>query len=192
MTPEEYRKSFRVLDRMLTGHSILRDRYSRRATAMTLAIVALSVAATAVAFAEAGPVKVAGLELEFQEWVGIFGALIFTLSLIDLYVDWRGVSRSHADAATKLAELKHRFRAVNVSAETLEAEGADIAEDYARTMLAIAKIPDRKFVSLKLRHERKVALSRLAEERPGLPLPLLRLVLVWRSVRRRGDPSETV
>src|SRR4051794_26643215 len=52
---ERFDRERRVVDTMLTAHSVLRDRYERRATGLTLVIMGLSVLATGVAFISGEP-----------------------------------------------------------------------------------------------------------------------------------------
>lgn len=185
MTPvlskDEYRRKFRVLDQMLTAHSALRDRYTGRSRTLTLLIVALSVAATAVAFVSGEKkVSIGIFSWHLQELAGLLTVVIFVLALVDLVVDWRGESWAHDDAAKRLGELKLRFRGATIGQEVVDTGGVDLAGEYERTMNAIAPIPDRHFLALKAKHKRKIAVSQMLDTEPGAPIWLLRLRLLRR------------
>jgi hypothetical protein len=185
MTPvlskEEYRRKFRVLDQMLTAHSTLRDRYMGRSRTLTLLIMALSVAATAVAFVSGEKeVSLGFFSWHLQELAGLFTVVIFVLALVDLIVDWRRESWAHDDAAKRLGELKLRFRGATIAEEAVDTGGIDLAGEYERTMNAIVPIPDRHFLGLKAKHKRKIAVSQMLDTEPGAPIWLLRLRLLRR------------
>ena len=87
LTPDELRRKRRVLDQMLTGHSLLRDLYERRALILTLLILGLSIVATSVAFLSGeSTVSILGVRARVQTWVGVLTATIFFLTLVDLCV----------------------------------------------------------------------------------------------------------
>jgi hypothetical protein len=60
-------------------------------------------------------------------------------------------------------------------------------------LAALPPIPDESFVGLKASHLRKVALSRLLDERPGASVRLvslrLRVADTWAAIRRPGLAS---
>jgi hypothetical protein len=185
MTPvlskEEYRRKFRVLDQMLTAHSTLRDRYMGRSRTLTLLIMALSVAATTVAFVSGEKkVSLGFFSWHLQELAGLLTVVIFVVALVDLIVDWRRESWAHDDAAKRLGELKLRFRGATIVEEAVDTGGVDLAGEYERTMNAIVPIPDRHFLALKAKHKRKIAVSQMLDTEPGAPIWLLRLRLLRR------------
>jgi hypothetical protein len=177
--PEEYRRKFRVLDMMLSGHATLRERNRRRWLALTLAVMLLSILAATLALAEEKRVEVLFIRLQTKDWLAILAGLIFFLSIVELVVDWRGRVWAHGDAARRLAELKGQFRRAEVSSEGVETNGVDLDEAYDQAMAAIVEIPNSLFNRLKAKHRRKIAVSKFLDDSPGTPLLLLR----WRIFR---------
>ena len=176
---------FRVLDTMLSAHSRLRDRYRRRIKVLTLAILLLSLAATALAFLTGDRnLNVGGRFVRLQIIVGALTLMIFALSLLELVVGWSRKAWMHEDAASRLGQLKLRFRGAKHVEDGYEVEGHDLANEYQATMDAIVEIPDDQFIPMKAQHRRKIELSKLLDAYPGVPVPLLRLVLWWRDWRR--------
>lgn len=185
---DEYERMFRVIDQSLTAHSILRRRYQVRNRSLTLLIVILSAGATAFTFADLDEsFSILGLTWALNRWIGLLGLAIFILGLIDLVVDWRRSEWAHSDAYRRLAELKNRFRGVFMRDDSVESESDDLVAEYQRVMTTIEPIPDRQFNSLKARHYRKVALSRLITERPGAPLGYLWVLSMVHRVRADKD-----
>lgn len=183
---DEYERMWRVLDMSITGHSHLRDRYRRRERAITLLIMALSIVAVSLAFANGGSrITLLGREANLATWLGGLSAGTFFLALLDGLVDWKRSAWAHEDAARRLSALKAEFRAANATGDTIDTDGSDLRAVYEATMANVAVIPESKFLVLKAKHRRKVAVSRLIEEFPGAPLTYVRCVAVWRALRSK-------
>lgn len=184
LTPQELRRKRRVLDQMLTGHSLLRDRYERRALILTLLILALSIVATSVAFLSGeSTVSILGIRARLQIWVGVLTATIFFLTLIDLRVDWRQRAGAHDDAARRLGRLKGIFRVAVIRDGVVDAGGVDLNADYDSTMEQLLPIPDKRFLWVKAKHTRKVRASKLLDEHAGAPVWYVRLLAMWQGIR---------
>lgn len=183
-TPKEFRRKFRVLDQMLTQHSLIRDAYERRALVLTLLILALSILATAVAFISgAETVTILGVEARLQIWVGVLTAVIFFLSLIDLRVDWRQRAGAHEDAVRRLARVKGVLRGVTVVEGKVESGGVDIDVEYDAAMDQIPPIPDKWFLRGKAKHVRKVRASQFLDSHPGAPAWWASVAAAWSGIR---------
>jgi hypothetical protein len=188
-TPEEFRRKRRVLDQMLTGHSLLRDRYERRALVLTLLVLALSIVATSVAFLSGSTLSILGIQARVQVWVGVLSAVIFFLTLVELRVDWRQRAGTHGDAARRLGRLKSIFRAAAVHDDVVDAGKTDLNLEYDTTMEQLTPIPDNRFLWVKAKHTRKVRASMLLDKHPGAPLWYIRLLAMWHGIRG-GDQAE--
>ena len=185
----EFNHMWRVVDQSLTSHSILRDRYSMWSRGSTLLILTLSIAATAGAFVSGsvtlhlGPFK-GGI----ATWLGAITAIIFLLTLIDLIADWSKRLWEHEDAVRFLSHLKMEMRSVTISGTDAETE-LDIRSLYQKTMTEVIPIPDRKFLKLKAKHQRKIAVSKLIDSHRGAPVMYLRVLAIIQGVR--GDDTVT-
>jgi hypothetical protein len=190
--PGEYRRKFRVLDMMLSGHSSLSEKYRRRSTGLILAIMALSILAATLALQDPENVDILGIDLESKAWLALLSGLIFFLSIVELVLDWRGRAWSHADAARRLGKLKGEFRRAKVTVETVETDGLDLDLEYDQTTAAIVEIPNSVFNRLKAKHRRKIEISKLLDKSPGAPLLLLRWRVLRDGIRRPNrDKSES-
>jgi hypothetical protein len=169
---KEYKRRRRVISWMLTGHSILRDRYGRRAKALTLAVTALSIAGLTLALANGDQdVSIFGIEGKLQAFLAVLAALTLFVSLVDLVVDWRRRGWSHADGALRLSELSALYaRAVRAPDGTHTVEGIDLAVEYDRTMAALEPLPDTKAAALKAKANRKRAIFTFVDDHPGVPV----------------------
>lgn len=158
---------------MITAHSILRDRYARRSLVMTCGLLVASTVATAFAFAAGeAVVRVGPVVAQRSTWLGWFAVLTFAVTLVDLTVDWKAGKRRHEDAVRRLSELKAELRTPPAPEEQ-----AKLSLRYQVVMDSVPAIPDRLFASLKAAHLRKVEISTLLSERPGISVRAARKAL---------------
>lgn len=199
MDAAEYKRRFGVLDMMLTGHSVERERYSRWSMLLTLLVVALSIVTTMTALIASNREIDFGIAtMTAQTAVGVLSAVIFFLALLELRVDWRQRAWSHERAVAELSELKAIYRGASFADDgEVEGSGANLVTAYDQAMEAVVPIPENRFLKLKSRHRRKVAVSRMIDRRPGAPVWWLRLCLMLqdsrctdRSRSRSEGPSE--
>jgi hypothetical protein len=185
---DEVDRMWRVVDTGLSAHSILRDRYRRRSRALTLLVAALSIAATAFALVPGTAI------IPVREWrvplatgLGVLTATIFFLALADLVLNWDRLAWGHKDAVRRLGEVKAKLRSAKVVgvADLSDADAVDLRALYNQTMADVIEIPERQFLRLKAKHNRKVAVSRLIDSHPGGPLWYLRLLAMLHGLRRQ-------
>jgi hypothetical protein len=177
---EGIRRDFRVLDQSITAFSILRDRYRRRSTALTVAMVAAGVALVLLTFGAEEVLMTLGLDgAGGRVWIGIFGSLVFVASLVELRVDWQGRASLYAWAADRFADLKLDYGSYMDGPEPSEVREAELRGQYQSAVSAAPRIPERDFLKLKQAHLQKVALSKMVSRSPGTPMAVLR----WRLAR---------
>lgn len=182
----------RVSDMLVTGHANLRDRYSRLATLLDLALMAFSTWLTAVVFIEPRiNVKLTPFGIDPQIWVGFLGIFTFFLSIVQLRVDWKGRSDAHKRSANLYSEVKRECGYLLASQESLTAENCQRA--LSRYDLATElgmHIPECEFLAQKRNHLRKVEISKHLDKHPSTFLPLLGMKLWWRdNFQRKDNPS---
>ncbi|WP_018681443.1 hypothetical protein [Actinokineospora enzanensis] len=178
----EFDRQRRVLDQMITAHSILRDRCARRSLAMTCGLLVASTVATAFAFAAGeAVVRIGPVVAQRSTWLGWFAVLTFIVTLVDLTVDWKAGKRRHDDAVRRLSGLKAEYRIPSTPEEQ-----AKLSMKYQIVMDSVPAIPDRLFPSLKAAHLRKTEISRLLSERPGISPRAAR-----KALRRRAREHPT-
>lgn len=194
MDPAEYRRKFRVLDMMLSGHSSLSEKYRRRSTGLILAIMALSILGSTLALQDDKSVDIFSINLDSTGWLALLSGLVFFLSIVELVLDWRGRAWSHEDAANRLGKLKGEFRRADVSEDIVQMDGIDLDLEYDQATAAIVEIPNSVFNRLKAKHRRKIEISKLLDESPGAPLLLLRWRVFREGVKKpgRSEPEPSV
>lgn len=189
----EFDRRRRVVDMLLSGHSLLRERYERRATGLTLLVMALSILATGVAFITSpAELTIGPVTARVQVWVGVLTCVIFLASIVELLVEWRRRAWAHGEAARSLADLKAQYRHARRDASLVHSD-VDLLAAYDDAMDALkalrVPIPESQFNRLKARHLRKVALSARISARPERPQLLHRLDLLRAGLSCAGDPT---
>jgi hypothetical protein len=194
MGESENERQYRVIDQMMTMHSILRDRYGRRARLLSIGLLAFAVALNAFVFADDKVLAVLfGSNLDAAKiGLGITSVVLMVLSIIEYRVDWEGLAQSHAEAVQRLGRLKAKYReAFSGSVAGTNPDHASLSQDYARTMEELPHIPEAQFHRLKARHAFKRRLSKEIDDNPGVPVSLLSLRLrargIWLGLRQKKD-----
>lgn len=179
---EELVRTARIVDQTLTGHSVLRDRFARRAFVLDLSLLILSATIAFLAFSS-DMLKSLLLPAFLKDTVVFAGLslLLFVISVVQWRVGWKERGAAHNDAASALSRLKHEL------AKTLSGTNAVAEEVFRNHMIqyqyindSIVKIPEKLFLKLKRRHKSKVELSALLDVYPGASIWLLKFKVLLR------------
>lgn len=178
MGEKETKRQYRVIDQMISMHSMLRDRYHRRALILSCGLLAFSAILVACVFIGEDTLNILHLSPSLAKLcIGGSSVFLFILSLIEFRVDWAGCSRSHGDAANCLSRLKTKYRETNECAKNNSEKYSALSNEYAGIMEQLPPIPDKAFNSLKSKHLLKLEISKRISESPRTPLLILRLVI---------------
>ena len=191
----ENERQYRVIDQLLSMHSVLRDTYRRRAFLLNTLQIGVSLLLCVLAFVGDELLESAGYDAQKTRLYFGLGAVVVLLTAIAEYrVDWKGVSARHHDATNQLAGLKAQYRETRVDRldEPWEA-AADLRTAYDRMMAVLPPIPERAFNRLKAHHEFKRVLSRRLSDHPTAFTWLLRIQLRFEgaiaALRRKESSS---
>ena len=186
----ELERQKKVIDMMITAHSVLRDRYNATSSFFEILLLIASIILNALLFVDAKFIeKFTHLNDDEQKLIiGLSGLIVFIISIVMLQVSWREKATQHSIAADNLFSLKQECRNIIRSITQISSPEATIlVEDfnrkYNRVLNDHVKIPDRKFNSLKLIHYRKVELSKLIDQHPNSRLWLLKIKLFYLSIK---------
>ena len=173
---EESLRQARLVDQAASMHAALRDRATHATTSITVVLLSASIFSVAFAFAGNDPeVELLGITASRATWLGVLAILTVCGSTADLVSDRRGAARVHDGAVRLLADLKSAYRSLD-PAEAPAAREIRLTSRYQDVMAQLPPIPERRFNQLKARHLRKIEISRILSENPGLAL--------WQARRR--------
>jgi hypothetical protein len=186
MQREDFQRQAKVVDMMLTMHSILGSRFSRRAKILELFLLTFSIILVASTFLDPKLLLYINIKTEIARLIiGACSIFIFLLSMVFLVVDWKGQATQHRWAFNVLIPFKAEWREVLSLFD--EMDERYLSEFSQKSMLIVGNlipIPDSQFNSLKARHYHKVMLSKLISYHPGSSIILLKICLWLRSNRR--------
>ena len=179
----EIERQYRVVDQLVSMHSMLRDRYGCLALALNTSLVAVSLGLCVMTFVGDELLENAGQDPDFARLVvGLVAAIILALSITEFRVDWRAKGARHAGAAKRLSELKSEYRRVRQNPGDMEAEETTrLTTLYETTMQDVVEVPEKMFNRLKGRHLFKRILSEATSAHPKAPYWFL-----WIRLRYEG------
>ena len=182
---KENERQYRVIDQMLTMHALFRDSMERRAFWLNTSLVASSLFLVVFVFVGDDLLRRLSLDPPATRLVlGLVAVAVLIAAITEFRVDWRSVAGRHADAATRLAAMKARYRkSYSETGGGDRVANANLTADYDRMMGSLPAIPDRWFNALKARHNFKRILSQRTSEYPKTPLWFLRFQLRIEGIR---------
>ena len=184
-TKEENDRQYRVIDQTLTMHSSYRDRMERRAFWLNTALIASSLFLTVFTFVGDDLLQSLGLYPEMTRFlIGLTAVAVLICSITEFRVDWRSVAGRHAEAVSRLAILKAKYRKSFVETGGNDPKkNARLTVEYDEMTGGLPPIPDRWFTALKAEHRFKQLLSERISQCPKAPTWFLRLQLRIEGIR---------
>lgn len=178
---DEVGKRHRVTDQMMSAHSMLRDRYARRALVLDLLILTLSAMLCALVFAPQALSDSLGISKAaagvVAGWVSVG---VFVLAILQLRIGWKEAGAVHGNATAVLAETKAQLGMLRRNSAAGVEELSRALDAATLRAQGLAAIPEGLFLELKASHLQKVLLSRVLDRYPFANRTLLRLALAWR------------
>jgi hypothetical protein len=174
-------RALRIADQQATAYAILRDRYQYRSRLLDIGILLLSIWLVAMTFVE--PVIGDSLSPAFvrrEVWIGLLSIGAFVLSTLQLLVDWKGRAQSYARSLAAVSGFVKAYRGVLKRGEIDSAAVNEALAAYRATSDSVEAVPEAEFLRLKQKHQIKMAVSQILNERPGRNITLIRLGIAWR------------
>ena len=186
MDIQELQEQHRIIDMMLSWHSKLRDDNQRLALAVNLLLLCSSVILSSLVFIDPTILRFFKVAPQVSQiTVGVCSTLVFLISLIELRVNWKEKAERHSQACEILGRLKAECRELLKSTSQPDPQRvADQCKMCVQTLSTLPKIPEEKFHSLKAYHQAKKELSKLIDLYPGVPVWLLRIVLLFNGLKK--------
>jgi hypothetical protein len=193
MNKLELQNQSKVVDMMLTMHSILASRYKFRAQVLELSILGISIVLVATIFLDPQIISFFHTNTKSTRvLIGVCSILVFFFSIVSLIVDWKGRATQHREAFKILIPLKTEWREVLASyGENDERSRTEFVRKSSLIIGNLIPIPDAKFNKLKAYHYKKVELSKLISDHPGSSIIFLKLRIWlksnWKAIK--NNPS---
>jgi hypothetical protein len=173
---EEIRRQRRLVDQATSMQSALRDWDRAFGTFLVCVVLVGSLIGVAFAFAGGGQaVSILGIHAQRITWLGWLAVIIFAITLLELVLDPRGAGRRRAQAVRALGALKGEYRAAVAPDQAQAAER--LSQRYEAVMSSVPEVPEPLFNRLKAAHLRKIEVSKILSDRPGLRVKQARRLL---------------
>jgi hypothetical protein len=186
ISEKELQRQFRLLNQTISMHSLLRDKYKRRALILDIMLLICSIIFCATTFAGNELYSFFSISVANGKIVlGLASIIAFMAAIISLRVDWKGISAKHEDAVNKLSISLRLFRQYKNEDETWPDNISEqLNSSYWESMNNIVKIPDKYFNVLKVKHLRKVEISKLSDNLTGCPIFVIKILVLWESIKK--------
>jgi len=187
----EAERQMKVLNMMITAHSVLRDRYYRMSAIFENCLLVAAVILNALVFVDNKFItKFTMIAEDSQKLIsGIASITVFTISVVLLQVKWKAKAENHLKAASQLFKLLQELREILqlVDSNEKNIQLTEFSIKYAQISSTLTQIPERKFNALKLIHYRKIELSKLIDKHPGSILLILKIRLFLSSFKEKRN-----
>ena len=149
MDAKENNRQYRIVNQMLSMHSMLRDRYDRKATVLSILLLVSSGFLCAVVFVGENVNKVLGLDPSVANIVvGFASVFLLVLSVVEFRVDWNSKAGRHDEAVKELKNLKSLFRISYSKSQGLDNESNKrLSRKFNEVQSRITPIPESKICS---------------------------------------------
>lgn len=178
-TKRENERQYRLVDQLLSMHSLLGEKYERRAFWLNTSQIGISLFLCVFAFVGDNVLTSLGFHPPMARFVlGFSAVIVLILSITEFRVDWKAVGSRHTNAVGRLSALKAKYRmAFNESAGNDPKKNTRLTIEYQKTIAILPPIPERHFVRLKATHQFKRILSQELSQNPKAPEWFLRILL---------------
>jgi hypothetical protein len=181
LSQSELERIKRVSDMFVTAHSVLRDRFARRAFLIDITILGATLWLTAMAFVSPSiGVELTPRGLSKDLWLGLLSVVAFFLSIVQIRVNWKGKEDAHARACAAYSSLKRECANLLSQVAIDKLEYGRILDKYESAGTLSIPIPEAEFNKLKSKHKIKVEISRHLDNHPAASPTLLKFKLWWR------------
>ncbi|KUO48821.1 MAG: hypothetical protein APF76_18245 [Desulfitibacter sp. BRH_c19] len=174
---DDIKRHFKVIDMMLTAHSVLRDKNNIYSKISDVLLFIFAVILNSVVLIDVFNL----LQIDdkiVSILIGGSSVFLLILSLVSLLMGWKEKALKHNHATILLSDLKLRCRELRIEPDpSLEYIKREI-DLYNNCLNSLPiKIPEREFLKLKAYHQRKIMLSKKISQYPGSSIFLIRIVL---------------
>lgn len=151
----------------------------RRAFWLNTALIAVSLFLTVVAFVGDDLLRALSLDPIMARFVlGMAAVCVLVGSITEFRVNWGAMGGRHSEAASKLSELKAKYRKAYAETNGTDSDtNKNVTVEYERIMNSLPTIPDRWFNALKAEHQFKRLLSQRISQFPKTPIWFLKVQL---------------
>jgi hypothetical protein len=165
----EIRRHARLVDQAMSMQATLRDWDRVLGTTLTGVVLIASLIGVAFAFAGDGSQRISLISLNAERvtWLGWLAVITFALTLLTLILDPQGAARRRGQAVRSLGALKREYR-IHIAQGHARETAERLARRYDAVMASVPEVPNYMFNRLKAGHLRKIQISAILSDHPGM------------------------
>lgn len=179
---EELKRKYRVINMMVSMHSVLYQRYKTRSLIGSVFFLLVAIVLNVFTFIDYSYLEFTGINEEnVKTTLAIVTFSIFLLSVIFLLVEWTKKAEQHLQAINQLSRLLNELRAIqSIDDIVIVKHKIELFDElYNKTFDTTPKIPDNKFNSLKAKHYKKIEISKFIDKHKGKSYLVIRILFLF-------------
>lgn len=179
---EELDRKYKVINMMITMHSILHHRYKTKSLIGNIFFLVTAVILNVFTFFDYHYLSFLRIQEEnIKSIIALSSFIMFLLSIVFMLIEWAKKSEKHELAVNQLSRLLNELRFIQKIEDesTLSMKMGMFNELYNQSFETIPKIPNNKFNSLKSKHYQKVELSKFIESHRGKPFFVIKFLFFY-------------
>jgi len=187
---EELDRKYKVINMMITMHSIMHHRYKIKSLIGNIFFLVTAVILNVFTFFDYKYLSFLQLQADnIKNIVAISSFTIFLLSIIFMLVEWAKRSEKHELAINQLSRLLNELRLIQKieNADALSIKLDLFNELYNLSFDTIPKIPNNKFNSLKAKHYQKIELSKFIDDHKGKTFFVIRILFFYNKTFTKNE-----
>jgi hypothetical protein len=188
----EIERMHRVADMMCAGHSLLSDRFARRALCLDVGVMLVSTWMAALAFVDPAVAPLlTPMRIDPRLWLGTMALLAFATSLFQMRVNWKGSADAHRKSSQVYADVKQQCGLILQSRSYVDRKACDrLIYQYGLADTLGCSIAERHFAGVMKHYKTKKALVHHLEGHPTASILLTRVRWWVRDNLRRELAAE--
>jgi len=186
---EELDRKYRVINMMITMHSILYHRYRKKSLIGKIFFLISAIILNVFMFAAPKELLLPSfIKNNVSKILTISSFSIFLLSVIFLLIEWPEKSEKHLNAINQLSRLLNKLRSIKKEKNLIDESEINLFDElYNQTFETIPKVQDKIFNSLKAKHYQKVELSKFIDKHKGKPFFIIKLIFLWEKILKKDE-----
>lgn len=179
---EELNRKYRVINMMITMHSIMYHRFKAKALISNIFFLITAIILNVFIFFDFEYLDFLNIkEVSIKYIISISSFTIFLLSVVFMLIEWTKKSERHEQATNQLSRLLNELRMIlKIEDDSLLNSKSELFNElYNQTFETIPKIPDKKFNYLKAKHYQKVELSKFIDNYKGTPFFVIKILFFY-------------
>lgn len=185
---KEFERQKRVINMMITAHSVLRDKYLCRSKLFDISLLVAAIFLNALVFVSNDFYTNLSMNPENAKlYIGIISVILLALSIVGIMLNTKQKSENHGQACVQLFYLLNEIRNIeDINDPKEKLQHIDLfSSKYAQITAMLVPIPSKKFNRLKSIHLRKIEFSKFISIHKSKPFLIQKFLFIKHSLKNK-------